>query len=305
MTHEERRSLIVPSQPHISIRKQAELLHISRASIFYRPVIDQQDINTMAKIDEIFTARPFYGSRRIMHDLEEDYGIGICRDHVRRLMRIMGLEAIYPKQSRNTSIPDASHTKYPYLLAGITASYPNHIWGTDITYIRLEQGWCYLMAILDWYSRYVVGWKLSSTMESVFCIEAMREAIKSHGVPEISNSDQGSQFTDHGFTGLLADHGAQISMDGRGRCMDNIFTERLWRTVKYEEVYLKSYRSIEEARMNLTAYFDFYNNKRRHQSLDYRTPSEVYYGKNGNKKSARADSRLTTIIPSTLSTLVV
>lgn len=293
--------MIVPSQPDISIRKQAELLQISRASISYQPVIDQQDINAMAKIDEIFTARPFYGSRRIMHDLEQDYGIGICRDHVRRLMQIMGLEAIYPKQARNTSISDVSHKKYPYLLNGITADHPNHIWGTDITYIRLETGWCYLMAVIDWYSRYVVGWQLSPTMESDFCIEAMHEAIVSHGIPNISNSDQGSQFTDHRFTGLLAGYGAQISMDGRGRCMDNIFTERLWRTVKYEEVYLKSYRTIEEARMNLSAYFRFYNNQRRHQSLDYRTPSEVYYG---NKISARADSRLTTIIPSTISTMV-
>lgn len=301
MTHEERRSLIVPSQSDISIRRQAELLRISRASISYQPVIDQQNINAMAKIDEIFTSRPFYGSRRIMHDLEQDYGISICRDHVRRLMRIMGLEAIYPRKSRNTSIADASHKKYPYLLNGVTASHPNHIWGTDITYIRMESGWCYLMAVIDWYSRYVVGWKLSDTMESGFCIEAMREAITSHGIPEISNSDQGSQFTDHRFTGLLESYGARISMDGRGRCMDNIFTERLWRTVKYEEVYLKSYRDIEEARMNLSAYFQFYNNERRHQSLDYRTPNEVYYG---NKISARADSRLTTMIPSTLSTLV-
>lgn len=305
MTHEERRSLVVPSQPGISIRKQVELLDISRASISYQPIIDQQDINAMAKIDEIFTARPFYGSRRIMHDLEQDYGIDICRDHVRRLMRIMGLEAIYPNQSRNTSISDASHKKYPYLLNGIAADHPNHVWGTDITYVRLEHGWCYLMAIIDWYSRYVVGWKLSDTMESGFCIEAMREAIALHGVPNISNSDQGSQFTDHEFTGLLAGYGAKISMDGRGRCIDNIFTERLWRTVKYEEVYLKSYWRIEEARMNLSAYFQFYNNQRRHQSLGYRTPSEVYYGKNGNKKSASADSRLTTIIPSILSTLVV
>ena len=149
------------------------------------------------------------------------------------------------------------------------------------------------MAIIDWFSRYVVGWKLSDTMESTFCIEAMREAIASHGTPDISNSDQGSQFTDHQFTGFLAEHGAKISMDGRGRCMDNIFTERLWRTVKYEEVYLKSYRTIHEARTNLSAYFRFYNNQRRHQSLDYRTPNEVYYEKTANKKSARADSRLT------------
>ena len=304
MTHDQRKSLIVPSQS-ISISKQAELLEISRASIYYEPIIDEQDLRAMRALDELYTRLPFYGSRKMKRMLKNGYGIDISRHHVRRLMRLMGLEAIYPKQSRNTSIPDASHKKYPYLLNGITASYPNHIWGIDITYIRLEHGWCYLVAILDWYSRYVVGWKLSPTMESGFCIETMREAIANHGAPEISNSDQGSQFTDHEFTGLLEEYHVRISMDGRGRCMDNIFTERLWRSVKYEEVYLKSYRDIEEARIGLANYFQLYNNERPHQSLEYMTPYEVYYGETTNKKSATADSRLTTIIPSMLPTITV
>ena len=300
MTHEDRKRLIVPSQS-MSMSRQSALLEISRASLYYEPVIDEDDLHAMRALDELYTKRPFYGSRKMRYALKDDYTIIIGRHHVRRIMRIMGLEAIYPKQSRNTSIPDASHQKYPYLLNDVTASHPNHIWGTDITYIRLEKGWCYLVAVIDWFSRYVVAWELSDTMESGFCITAMERALHT-AVPDIVNMDQGSQFTDHRFTGLLAQYGAQISMDGRGRCMDNIFTERLWRTVKYEEVYLKSYASIEEARTNLSAYFEFYNNQRRHQSLDYRTPHEVYYG---NKISARADSRLTTIIPSTISTITV
>jgi putative transposase len=296
--------LIVPSQSEISIRKQTELLQISRASLSYQPVVNERDLTTMSALDELYTKHPFYGSRRMRYALKDDYRLEACREHVQRLMRLMGLEAIYPKQSRNTSIPDPSHKKYPYLLNGVIASHPNHIWGIDITYIRLEHGWCYLMAILDWYSRHVVAWELSETMESGFCIIAMERALHT-AVPDIANMDQGSQFTDHRFTGLLTEYGAKISMDGRGRCMDNIFTERLWRTVKYEEVYLKSYRTIEEAHMNLSAYFRFYNNERRHQSLDYRTPHEVYYGKTAIKKSARADSRLTTRSLSILSTRVV
>lgn len=300
MTHDDRRQLIVPSQP-ISISRQSELLEISRASLYYKPVIDEQDLRAMRALDELYTKLPFYGSRKLKYILKDTYGMVIGRHHVRRLMRLMGLEVIYPRKSRNTSIANPENKVYPYLLRGITARYPNHIWGTDITYIRLEQGWCYLMAILDWYSRHVVAWELSDTMESGFCTTTMERALQSV-VPAIANMDQGSQFTDHRFTGLLAEHGAQISMDGRGRCMDNIFTERLWRTVKYEEVYLKSYRDIGEARIGLANYFQLYNNERPHQSLEYRTPTEVYYGK---KKSARADSRLTTIIPSTLSTMVV
>lgn len=233
----------------------------------------------MDGIDRLFTAHPFYGVPKMQQALNREYGITIGRDHTRRLMRLMGLEAVYPKRRKNTSIPDKQHAIYPYLLRGITALYPNHIWGMDITYIRLETGWCYLVAVIDWFSRYVSGWKLSPMMESAFCIDTMADAIEQHGVPDISNTDQGSQFTDKEFIGVLKMNDIQISMDGRGRCMDNIFTERLWRSVKYEEVYLKSYRTIEDARINLATYFRFYNETRPHQSLGYRTPDEVYHEK--------------------------
>jgi putative transposase len=228
----------------------------------------------MNRIDEIYTKYPFYGSRRIKDELEE-YDICICREHVQRLMRLMGLEAIYPKP--NTSKAHPEHQKYPYLLRNITASYPNHIWGTDITYVRLESGFAYLVAYLDWYSRYVIAWELSLSMETEFCITALNHSLEM-AIPCIHNSDQGVQFTDKEYIGILDSSGIQISMDGRGRCMDNIFTERLWRTVKYENIYLKSYATIKEAHAGLTEYFEFYNKKRRHQSLGRRTPEEVYLG---------------------------
>lgn len=254
----------------------------------------------MDAIDRLFTDRPIYGVLKMQAALNREYGITIGRDHTRRLMRLMGLEAVYPKRRKNTSIPDNAHRKYPYLLTNITASCPNHVWGSDITYVRLEQGWCYLVAVIDWFSRYVVGWRLSATMESAFCVDTMACAIEQQGIPDISNTDQGSQFTDKGFIAVLKTNDIQISMDGRGRCMDNIFTERLWRSVKYEEVYLKSYQTIEDAHANLAAYFRFYNETRPHQALGYRTPDEVYHEKGLDilKKSNRR-------IPSDLSTIAV
>ncbi len=293
----------------ISIARQCELLEISRASWYYEPVIDEHDLAAMAAIDEIFTAHPFYGSRRIRVDLEHDHGIAIGRDHVRRLMRALGLETVYPRQTRQTSAPGQQHPVYPYRLRGVAATRPNHVWGADITYVRLAHGFCYLYAILDWFSRYVVGWQLSPTLETAFCIEAMTNAL-AHATPEISNSDQGSQFTSAAYLTVLQRHpDIQISMDGRGRCFDNIFTERLWRTVKYEEVYLKSYVDLDDARRQLTAYFRFYNQERRHQALGYRTPAEVYGSpsddQNRNKKTANAVTELTPIIPSLLSTIIV
>ena len=191
-------------------------------------------------------------------------------------MRLMGIEAVYPKSRRNTSISDNSHRKYPYLLSGVSAGYPNHIWGTDITYIHLAHGWAYLVAIMDWNSRYVIGWALSPTLEIDFVLENLKNCL-AIATPEIHNSDQGSHFTSPSYMDLLTQKNIQISMDGRGRCMDNIFTERLWRTVKYEEVYLKSYADIEEAKRNLAAYFQFYNYERPHQSLNYQTPAEIYF----------------------------
>jgi len=227
----------------------------------------------MNVIDRIYTDLPFYGSRRIAWQLKEKYHIHICRQYVRRLMRLMGIETIYPK--KNTSKSNDLHTKYPYLLKNIVAGAVNQIWGTDITYIKLEHGFAYLVAIIDWYSRYVVAWKLSPSLEMDFCIENLKTAL-TIAAPDIHNSDQGNHFTSSRYTGILSEKEIQISMDGRGRCMDNIFTERLWRTVKYENVYLKSYANFTEANAGLKTYFHFYNTLRPHSSLQNQTPAKVY-----------------------------
>ena len=244
--------------------------------MYYQPIVDEQDIILMGYIDKIFTNYPFYGSRRIRYELSQTYQKLIARDHVRRLLRIMGIEAVYPKFKPNTSQANEQHRKYPYLLKGLTIIRPNQVWGTDITYIKLETGWCYLIAFIDWFSRYVISWEVSPTLEIPFCLIALDRALKT-AVPEINNSDQGSHFTSEQFIQPLLNKNVKISMDGRGRCMDNIFTERLWRTVKYENVFLKSYRTIGEANLGLTEYFQFYNTKRPHQSLDYQTPTAVYF----------------------------
>lgn len=255
----------------------------------------------MHALDEIYTKRPFYGSRRMRIALANDYGISCCRERVRHLMRAMGIEALYPKAHPRTSDGNPAHRIYPYLLSNIAASYPNHIWGTDITYIRLNGGFCYLVAIIDWYSRYVIAWELASTLEIEFCLANVRRAMEiAH--PAIHNSDQGSHFTNPRYTDILAAGGVQISMDGRGRCMDNIFTERLWRTVKYEEVYLKSYAGFADAKQNLAEYFSFYNDERPHSSLDDRTPREVY---RGTKNSACAERQKSPLVLSTASTILV
>ena len=280
------------------------MLGISRSSLYYEPTVSEADLACMKAIDEIFTARPFYGSRRIQTDLEHDYKIDACRDRVRGMMRLMCLEAIYPK-TKKTSVKNPNHKIYPYLLRHIGAGFPNHIWGSDITYIRMAHGFCYLYAIIDWFSRLVVGWDLSPTMESDFCVETMGKAIQKFSAPEISNTDQGSQFTDEKFIEVLAGNNVKISMDGRGRCMDNIFTERLWRSVKYEEVYLKSYGDIAEAKMNLAAYFKFYNNQRRHQSLECRTPAEVYANKKRLAPDTKSHNTLITLTSPLLSTITV
>lgn len=276
ITHRDRKELIDKTHQEISLKRQTELLGISRASIYYTPVPEtsEEEKRIMDVIDAIYTECPFYGARRIKRELRRDHGISIGRERVGRLMGIMGLEAIYPKPK--TSAGNKEHKKYPYLLKGIRAQKPNHIWGTDITYIRLEKGWMYLMALIDWFSRYVISWRLSPTLESEFCIEALEEALQ-QAQAEIHNSDQGSQFTDEEYVKRLDARHVQISMDGRGRCMDNIFTERLWRSVKYEDVYIKSYRTPREAREGLRNYFNFYNHRRPHQSLEGRTPAEVYF----------------------------
>ena len=269
---------------------------VSRASLYYESVPDPEEVRITRAIDEVYTRRPFYGSRRMKDALSDDYAIQIGRHQVRRLMRLMGLEAIYPKKRPKTSESEPSHKKYPYLLRNLAITHPNHVWGTDITYLRLENGWAYLVAIIDWYSRYVVAWCVSLTLESDFCIAALNTALQEN-VPEIFNSDQGTQFTDNDFTKILIARNIRISMDGRGRYLDNIFTERLWRTVKYENVYLKSYRNIAEAEQGLSEYFQFYNNERRHQSLDNRMPEDVYFNRQ------RSNQKFTISTPPILSNL--
>ena len=276
MTHREKTRLLEPEHRLVSLTRQCELLDISRASAYYRPIVDEQDIMLMGLIDKIYTDYPFYGSRRIRYELNQTYETTIARDHVRRLLRIMGLEAIYPKAKPNTSIPDQMHRKYQYLLTGLQIIRPNQVWGTDITYIKLENSWAYLVVFIDWFSRYVVSWELSPTLEIEFCLSALERALKT-ATPEINNSDQGSHFTSEQFLQPLLNRNVKVSMDGRGRCMDNIFTERLWRTVKYENVYLKSYQTISQADIGLTDYFQFYNTKRPHQSLNNQTPSQTYH----------------------------
>lgn len=275
MTHREKVLLLDRDHP-ISLTRQCELMDISRASAYYQPMVDEQDVKIMSLIDKIFTDYPFYGSRRIRYELGQTYQILIARDHVRRLLRIMGIEAIYPKSKPNTSLANEQHRKYPYLLKDLPIIRPNQVWGTDITYIKLETSWCYLIAFIDWFSRYVISWELSPTLEIPFCLTALERALKT-AAPEISNTDQGSHFTSEQFLNPLLNKNVKISMDGRGRCMDNIFTERLWRTVKYENVFLKSYRTIGEATVGLNDYFQFYNTKRPHQSLDYQIPTAVYF----------------------------
>jgi len=267
--------LIDRDHPTLSISRQCELLGLSRSGYYFRPQgISELDLAIMHLIDEEYTRHPFYGSRR-MRDWLEDQGNPICRDHVRRLMRLMGIEAIYPK--RRLSIPDKQHRIYPYLLKDIRISRPDQVWAVDITYIRLFEGFCYLVAIMDWYSRYVVSWELSLSMETGFCLEALERAL-CIAKPEIFNSDQGSQFTSIEFTAQLRDAGIRISMDGTGRVFDNIMIERLWRSVKYEEVYLKDYADFWVAHESLGDYFTFYNVERRHQGLQRVTPLDVYRG---------------------------
>jgi len=261
------------NHPTMSIRLQAELLGISRSSLYYQAKPpSEKELAIKHRIDELFTRYPFYGSRRMAVSLIRE-GWSISRPIVQKYMREMGLEAVYPKP--RLSQPGEGHTIYPYLLKGLSIERPDQVWGVDITYIRLKHGWLYLFAILDWYSRFVVAWSLDQTLAVGFVIAAMEQALAWH-TPEICNSDQGSHFTSNDFTGVLKRHNVQISMDGKGRAIDNIFTERLWRTIKYEEVYLKDYDSPREARQSLGRYIDFYNYERPHQSLDYQTPASLF-----------------------------
>jgi putative transposase len=273
---DQRRDLIDFDHETIPVYRQCELLGLSRSSLYYRSRggKDEQNQHVMRLIDRQYTETPFYGTRRMTAWLRSQ-GYAVNRKRVSRLMNLMGIEAIYPK--KRLSLADAQARKYPYLLKGLSIKGPDHVWATDITYIRMRQGFVYLVAIMDWFSRYVVAWAVSITMEADFCIEALQRALEGRK-PEIFNSDQGSQFTCTGFTGVLQAAGIRISMDGRGRAFDNIFVERLWRSVKYEEVYLKDYATVREATGSLEAYFRFYNDRRLHQALGYQTPYQLYMG---------------------------
>lgn len=260
----------------VSVRDQCRLLGVARSTVYYEPCGPKaSDLAVMRRLDEQYTAMPFYGVERMTAALRRA-GIRIGHNRVRRLLRLLGLEALYPKP--RLSVPGGpEHRIYPYLLRGLRIERPNQVWSADITYIRLRQGFVYLMAVLDWFSRYVVSWSLSTTLEAWFCVQALRAALRT-ARPAIFNTDQGSQFTGGEWLGELTQAGVSISMDGRGRAFDNIFTERLWRSVKYEEVYLKDYGDVDEARRSLAAYFELYNRERLHQALGYRTPAEVHFG---------------------------
>jgi putative transposase len=259
------------------VTKQCKLLALNRSSIYYRPVdASHEDLRLMKAIDEIHLAQPFRGSRRIRDELLDRKVVAyINRKKVQRLMRQMGLVALYPK--KKTSLPGKGHKIYLYLLKGLAIDRPNQVWATDICYIPMAKGFLYLVAVMDWHSRKVLSWRLSNTMDTGFCLEALEEAIEHYGTPEIFNTDQGSQFTSEAFTSKLKAHQIQISMDGKGRWVDNVFVERLWRSLKYEDVYLKAYETPRQAEIEIGRYFRFYNEKRRHQGLARKTPDEVYY----------------------------
>ena len=260
--------------------RQAELLGISRSSLYYQPVpVSEEKLLLMNRIDQIYTKRPFYGVRKMTRQLKNE-GVTINHKRVHGLMRDMGIQGLIPK--KNFSKNDSPHIKYPYLLKDVKVVRINQVWGTDITYIRMSCGFVYLTVFLDWYSRFIVSWRLSTTLERAFCLEAAVEAMEQYGIPEVVNQDQGVQYTHKDYCDIWEEKGVRISMDGRGRAMDNIFTERLWRTIKYEEVYLKSYETVNEAREQIGEYISFYNTERFHQSLNNRTPAEIYFGKEKN-----------------------
>lgn len=273
MALEDKRRLIEPSLRELSIARQCELVGLNRSSWYYKPCgVSEQDLAIMHLIDQQYTRAPFYGFRRMKIWLGEQ-GQLVNHKRIRRLMRLMGIEAIYPKPK--LSQRNDEHKVYPYLLRGLSIDRPNQVWATDITYIRMRRGFVYLVAIMDWFSRYVLSWSVSVTMDVYFCLEALEKALAA-GRPEIFNTDQGSQFTSREFTGRLLKADVRISMDGKGRAFDNIFIERLWRSVKYEEVYLKEYPDVRTCIQGLQHYFRFYNQERPHQALGYRTPLQVY-----------------------------
>ncbi len=272
-----KKEMIDPAES-LSVSAQCSLVGISRGYFYYKPVeLTEFDLDLLNKIDELYTEDPARGTRRMRGALMKRYGLKVGRDRIKKLMHILGIEAIYPK--KNLSCANSAHKKYPYLLRGVTINRPNQVWSIDVTYIRLKRGFVYLVAIIDWHSRYVLSWKLSTTLDRRFCIEALNEAIANYGTPEIFNSDQGVQFTSDDFTQILKDNEIKISMDGKGRALDNVFVERLWRTVKHEDVYINEYRTVRDCHQGLTDFFKRYNCLREHQSLDYNYPEEIYFGK--------------------------
>ena len=274
---------MISSQHALSITRQCQLLSLNRSTAYYQPKsVSAEELALMRRIDEMHLKRPFYGSRRLRDWLWEE-GHEINRKCVQRLMRQMGITALYPK--KGTSHPGKGHKIYPYLLKGLKIDRPNQVFCTDITYIPMAKGFVYLVAIMDWSSRKVLSWRLSNTMDTDFCIDALEEAIARYGAPEIFNTDQGAQFTSSAFTGVLKAHDIQISMDGKGRWIDNVFIERLWRSVKYEEVYLHAYDSVNQARSRIGRYLEFYNSERKHQSLGM-TPDQAYFGETGLQEAA-------------------
>jgi putative transposase len=267
--------MIDHKHPEISIRRQCELVELNRSTYYLEPAGETAlNLELMRRIDEQYLKTPFYGVRRMTVSMQWQ-GYTINHKRIARLMRLMGIQAVFPR--KNLSQPGKGHKIYPYLLRGLKIAYPDQVWSADITYIPMLNGFMYLVAIIDWYSRYVLAWKLSNTLETAFCLEALNPALL-HGQPEIFNSDQGAQFTSIAFTARLLDAGVRISMDGKGRALDNIFIERLWRSLKYEDIYLKEYASVLALEKGLSDYFRFYNYERPHQSLGYRTPAQAYHG---------------------------
>lgn len=274
MSLEQKRLAIEPQHDALSIAEQCELLGLSRSSFYYKPApCDPLELDLMRRMDALHTAHPFLGSRRLAAMLSDQLGEPINRKRVQRLMDVMGIEALHPRAS--TSTPHPAHPVYPYLLRGVQITHTNQVWSTDITYIPMASGWMYLVAVMDWYSRYILSWELSNSLEVSFCIEALESALR-RGTPGIFNTDQGSQFTSPRFTQQLKDRQIEISMDGRGRALDNVWIERFWRSVKYEEVYLNSYEDGLQAAKRLGAYIHFYNEQRPHQSLGYQTPGAIW-----------------------------
>jgi putative transposase len=274
MSASARLSLVDRADPDLSVSAQCRLLKVARSTLYYIPKpMEAEDLVLMRRMDEIYMSTPFYGSRRMAAALERE-GWVVNRKRVRRLMRLMGLEAIYEKP--NTSRRHPAHKVYPYLLRGLVIERPNHVWCADITYIPMAKGFVYLVAVMDWFSRRVLSWRLSIGMETDFCVETLEDAMARYGQPEIFNTDQGVQFTSADFLEALERRGVRVSMDGKGRFLDNIFIERLWRSLKYEEVFIKAYGAVAEARRGIGAWISFYNDERPHQALGYRTPAEVY-----------------------------